>query len=124
MTTTTATTTNATAIRNHAKVIYAVHAAIHDTINNAPNTTTKQTISATLIPNNRQLPRAIRTQLPNTPQEAINTPQEAINTLTEWANSIEEDINYLYPNGVNDSKDPYPHVLTYYKAIINRLQNN
>ena len=121
MTTTTATTatttTNATAIRNHAKVTYAVHAAIHDTINNAPNTTTKQTISATLTPNNRQLPRAIRTQLPNTPQEAINT-------LTEWANSIEEDINYLYPNVVNDSKDPYPHLLTYYKAIINRLQNN
>lgn len=116
-TATTATTTNATAIHNHAKVTYAVHAAIYDTINNAPNTTTKQTISATLTPNNRQLPRAIRTQLPNTPQEAINT-------LTEWANSIEEDINYLYPNGVNDPKDPYPHVLTYYKAIINRLQNN
>ena len=116
-TTTTATTTNVTAIRNHAKVTYAVHVAIHDTINNAPNTTTKQTISATLTPNNRQLPRAIRTQLPNTPQEAINT-------LTEWENSIEEDINYLYPNGVNDPKDPYPHVLTYYKAIINRLQNN
>ena len=121
MTTTTATTatttTNATAIRNHAKVTYAVHAAIHDTINNAPNTTTKQTISATLTPNNRQLPRAIRTQLPNTPQEAINT-------LTEWVEPLEEDLNAIYPNGVNDPKDPYPHVLAYYKEIINRLQNN
>ena len=112
--TTTTTTANT---RNQAKVTYAVHAAIHDTINNAPNTTTKQTISATLTLNNRQLPRAIRTQLPNTPQEAINT-------LTEWATPLEQDLNAIYPNGVNDPRDLYPHVLAYYKAIINRLQNN
>lgn len=112
------TTTNATtATRNHAKVTYAVHAAIYDTINNAPNITAKHTISAILTPNNRQLPRAIRTQLPNTPQEAIDT-------LTERVNSVEEDINCLYPNGVDDHNDPYPQVLAYYKAILNRLQNN
>lgn len=115
--TTTATTTNATAIRNHAKVTYAVHAAIHDTINNAPNTTTKRDRSAILTLNNRQLPRAIRTQLPNTPQEAINT-------LTEWATPLEQDLNAIYPNGVNDPRDLYPHVLAYYKAILNRLQNS
>lgn len=111
------TTTNATTIRNHAKVTYVVYAAIRDTINNALNITTKKLIAATLHSNNQLIPKATRAQLPNTPQEAINT-------LTEWATSIEEDINYLYPNGVNDPKDPYPHVLAYYKAILNRLQNN
>lgn len=111
------TPTTTTATRNHAKVTYAVHAAIHDTINNAPNTTAKHTRSAILTPDKNVFPRAIRTQLPNTPQEAINT-------LTEWVTDVEKDINYLYPNGVNDHKDPYPHVLAYYKAILNRLQNN
>ena len=115
MTTTTATT--ATAIRNHAKVTYVVYAAIRDTINNAPNATTKQTIAATFRANNQLIPKATRVQLPNTPQEAINT-------LTEWVTSLEEDINAIYPNGVNDPRDLYPHVLAYYKAIINRLQNN
>lgn len=113
---TTPTTTTAVA-QNHAKVTYAVHAAIHDTINSAPNTTATHTRSAILTPDNRAFPRAVRTQLPNTPQEAIDT-------LTEWVTSVEEDINCLYPNGVDDHNDPYPHVLAYYKAILNRLQNN
>lgn len=117
MITNTATTANVTNTRNHAKVTYVVYAAIRDTINNAPNATTKQTIAATLRANNQLIPKATRVQLPNTPQEAINT-------LTEWVTSLEEDINAIYPNGVNDPKDPYPHLLTYYKAIINRLQNN
>lgn len=112
------TTTNATtAAQNHAKVTYVVYAAIRDTISNAPNITTKKLIAATLHSNNQLIPKATRVQLPNTPQQAINT-------LTEWTTSLEEDINVIYPNGVNDLKDPYPHLLTYYKAIINRLQNN
>lgn len=109
--------TTTTATRNHAKVTYAVHTAIRDTINNAPNITTKKLIAATFRANNQLIPKVTRVQLPNTPQEAITT-------LTEWVTSVEEDINYLYPNGVDDHNDPYPHVLAYYKAILNRLQNN
>lgn len=112
------TTTNATtATRNHAKVTYAAHAAICDTINNAPHTTAKRDRSVIFTANNRQLPRAIRAKLPNTPQEAIDT-------LTEWIEPLEEDLNAIYPHGVTDHRGLYPHVLAYYKAILNRLENN
>ena len=77
------TTTTVTNTRNHAKVTYVVYAAIHDTINNAPNITTKKLIAATLHANNQLIPKATQVQLPNTPQEAINT-------LTEWVTSLEE----------------------------------
>ena len=97
------------------QINYAVRAAIHDTINNAPSPTAKSYAISVLCYKNRQIAYITQIHLPDTPEEAINT-------LKQWIDSLEEDLNAAYGNE-HRPEDYDTHRLAYYKAVLKRLQN-